>query len=179
MQTIILVGSSIFQGWKNAINLIPSCTISNRAISGTITSYWVEHLATVLNDESPDIVMYYAGSNDVSGDITPETILANILKCREIIYEHSPSIKLVYFGIIKAPQKIGKWDVIDSLNDNIASILQADDLFIDPNAVFFCDDTPVAKFYIEDGLHLTDEAYDQLSTYTAPIIEKWIKDDSK
>lgn len=174
MQSILLVGSSIFKAWTQAIDSFPNYKIVNRAVDGTTTSYWVETMHDVLVADSPDVILYYCGSNDLNCEIPEETILTNVRECRMIISNYSHSIKFAYFSIIKAPQKVGKWNVIDELNKNIMSSLYSDDMHVDSNAVFFHGGNPVKKWFIEDGLHLTSEAYDQLSRYAVPLIDKWL-----
>ncbi|MFA6294391.1 MAG: GDSL-type esterase/lipase family protein [Victivallales bacterium] len=177
MKKILFVGSSIFEGWKNAIDLIPDCIAANRAVGGTKTADWVRLLPDIIVSETPDAILYYCGSNDLSYDIPKERILDNVRDFRMIMCKKAPFARLAYFGIIKSPQKTGKWDVIDTLNKNISSMLQEGDLYLDPNEVFFHAGAPVARFYIEDGLHMTDEAYLRLSDYAAPIINGWLNEE--
>ena len=66
-------------------NFAPGYTVKNRAIGGTITSYWTEHLADVLTAESPDTVLLYCGSNDINNGILEEDIIANVSQCYKIV----------------------------------------------------------------------------------------------
>ena len=77
MKTILLVGSSIFEQWSNMKNFAPGYTVKNRAIGGTITSYWTEHLADVLTAESPNAVLFYCGRNDINNGVLEENIIEN------------------------------------------------------------------------------------------------------
>ena len=175
MKTILLVGSSIFEAWSNAKNIAPEQNIRNRAIGGTTTSYWTEYLINVLSDEMPNTILLYCGSNDINCDVSTDDISANIANCRLIIQNFSPSTTFVYFSIIKAPQKKGKWELIDNLNVSIKNELPPNDLYIETNNLFFVDNAPVERFFIEDKLHLTSKAYDELSAYTQPLISAWMK----
>lgn len=175
MKTALLVGSSIFEAWNTAPEIFPNWKTVNRAIGGTVTSYWAEQLANTLSEENPDIVLYYCGSNDVGTDVPQNEILRNVLRCRESISEHSPAIRFAYFAIIKAPEKAGKWTLIDTLNAQIQAQLPADDLFVDTNAVFFDGTKPRDELFIEDGLHLRAEAYARLSVYAAPLLHHWLR----
>ena len=174
MKTILLAGSSIFQQWGNAAGIAPDAVVRNRAIGGTVTSYWLEHLARMLMDESPDAVLFYCGSNDVSREIPEAEIVANVLGCRRILQDQSWTARMAYFSIIKAPQKKGNWDLIDRLNCAIREGLFDGDLYVETNAVFFRDECPVTRLFVEDGLHLTDRAYVELSEYARPHISAWL-----
>ncbi len=48
MKTILLVGSSIFANWSDVAEIAPDDAVTNRAVGGTITAFWTEHLTTVL-----------------------------------------------------------------------------------------------------------------------------------
>ncbi len=153
------------------------CTRSpvvNRAIGGTITADWVSCLAGILSAESPDVVLFYCGSNDINAGVAEDEIVANVARCRRIVAAYSPDTAFAYFSIIKAPQKLGKWDLIDRLNDAIRNALPAGDLYVESNDVFVQGGQPVVQYYIEDGLHLTNEAYEDLGAYTRPLISDWL-----
>lgn len=172
--TVLVVGSSIFEQWACVPDAVPYCHVVNRAIGGTVTAFWAEHLATVLTEESPDVVLFYCGSNDLNAEATDHEIIANVLACRATLQALMPHARLAYFGIIKAPQKLGKWEQIDQLNTAIGAQLAPGDLYVESNAVFFPKDAPLPRYFIEDGLHLTDDAYLALTDYARPLLAEWI-----
>jgi lysophospholipase L1-like esterase len=174
MKRVLLVGSSIFEQWTDLTEIAADAPVVNRAIGGTITADWVLCLAGVLSAESPDAVLFYCGSNDINAGVAEDEIVANVVRCRQILAAYSPETAFAYFGIIKAPQKLGKWDLIDRLNNAIHSNLPAGDLYVESNDVFVQNGRPVARCYIEDGLHLTDEAYESLAAYARPLISDWL-----
>ena len=174
MKTILLVGSSIFEQWSNMKDFALGYTVKNRAIGGTTTSYWTEHLADVLTAESPNAVLFYCGSNDINNGVLEENIIANVSQCYKIVHDLSPATVFAYFSIIKAPQKSGKWELIDRLSSSIRIGFPVDDLYVETNDVFFGDRLPVDRFFVDGGLHLTSEAYATLSAYARPLISNWI-----
>ncbi|MBB6050445.1 SGNH/GDSL hydrolase family protein [Armatimonas rosea] len=172
--TVLVVGSSIFEQWACVLAVAPACRVVNRAIGGTVTTFWAEHLAAVLTEEPPDVVLFYCGSNDLNAEVPDHEIIANVWACRATLQAQVPHARLAYFGIIKAPQKLGKWEQIDSLNAAIGAQLAPGDLYVESNAVFFPEGAPLAQFFIEDGLHLTDDAYLALTDYARPLLAEWI-----
>ncbi len=172
--TILVVGSSIFEQWACIHDAAPGYRVVNRAIGGTVTAFWTEHLAAVLTEESPDVVLFYCGSNDLNADVSDEAIVANVLSCRATLQALAPTAKLAYFGIIKAPQKLGKWEQIDQINAAIGARLAPGDLYVESNTVFFPGSAPAVHYFIEDGLHLTDDAYEALTDYAQPLLAEWI-----
>lgn len=174
MQTIVLAGSSIFQAWTHAQDIAPGHRVVNRAVGGTTTQYWKDRLAAVMAAESPDAVLFYCGSNDLNQNISEGAIVENVVQCRAVVRRQSPTCLFAYFGIIKAPQKNGKWDLIERLNRAIRSALPPRDLYVETNEVFFPEGRPVSRLFAEDGLHLTDEAYDLMSVNARPILAAWM-----
>lgn len=174
MKSILLVGSSIFEQWSNAQAAAPHDTVINKAVGGTVTTYWLEHLKEELELETPDVVWFYCGSNDFNQDIPIEAIVANTLACRELVHNVSGLTKFAYFSIMKAPQKLPKWQLIDKVNSAIREGLPAEDLYLECNNVMFGDKPAIKEFYVEDGLHLTDNAYKDLSAYVEPIMAQWM-----
>lgn len=175
MTTLLLTGSSIFEAWTALGTQAPGFIIRNRAIGGTVTAYWREHLADVLATETPDAVLFYCGSNDLNDQIAEPEIVANTLACRDILRQSSPAVAFAYFGIIKAPQKLGRWDAIDRIHAGIKAGLPATDLFVDTDPVFVSDGRPVESLYVDDGLHLTSAAYTALASQALPQITAWLE----
>ena len=75
----------------------------NRAIGGTTTPYWTQHLAGVLAAESADAVLMYCGSNDINSGVPEEDIIANVSHCCGAVHGLPSTAAFAYFGIIKAP----------------------------------------------------------------------------
>jgi lysophospholipase L1-like esterase len=178
MCKVLVIGSSIFEQWSEILRVMPDCVVKNRALGGTITRYWTERLPKMLTqthrEELPDVVLFYCGSNDLNHDVTESEIIANVLTCRAILSERISKARFVYFGIIKAPQKFGKWEMIERINAGVADNLLAGDLYIESNVVFLQGEQPVAEYFIEDGLHLNSEAYDALCAYAKPLLSAWL-----
>lgn len=164
MHTILVVGSSIFEQWRDIAQVAPACRVVNRAVGGTTSAYWVENLTRVLAEESPDTVLLYCGSNDLNEGVSETQIVENLRQCGALL----GGIPLVYFTIIKAPQKWGKWEQIDRLNAAIFAALPPGTRLIESNAVFFPENEPVWHLFTDDALHLTDAAYDALCAYAKP-----------
>ena len=174
IMNIVLVGSSIFHAWFNAAEAVPEHELINRAIGGTITEYWRDNLQAVLDEENPDVVMMYCGSNDICVDVSADEVVSNIKICRAIISDFNPAVRFAYFSIIKAPQKEGKWELIDQLSEDIKNLLYVGDLFVEQNEIFFVNNSPVEELFVEDRLHLTPEAYEKMVLLSKPLLKAWL-----
>ncbi|MCB0129910.1 MAG: hypothetical protein KDD78_03645 [Caldilineaceae bacterium] len=173
MDSLLVVGSSIFAQWRNAAAIAPGTPLINRAVGGTLTRDWVVSLPSVLTATPPGAMLFYCGSNDINHGVTDSAIVANVMRCRAILAELAPDAPMAYFGIIKAPQKVGHWTRIDRLNATIRAGLALNDLYVESNDLFFHAGQPVARWFVEDGLHLTDAAYAALTTFVRPQVAAW------
>lgn len=84
----------------------------------------------------------------------------------------------VFLSIIKAPQKMDRWDMVDEVNTQISQLAPTYPRFayIDINPVFFTEGQPRMEFYVADQLHLTLPAYVALGAYLAPHVMKIMRD---
>ncbi len=173
---IVLVGSSIFEQWASAPGLAAGAPVVNRAVGGTVTSYWIDNLSEVLAAERPDVVLFYCGSNDLTDGVPAREIVANVERCRSIVSGSGEGPRFAWFDIMKAPQKreLGAWPIIDEVNASVRADLPAGDLAVDTNAVVHDDGEPIAEYFVEDGLHLTAAAYEALSASVRPLLGEWL-----
>jgi lysophospholipase L1-like esterase len=171
--TALLVGSSIMEQWADAAALLPGARVVNRAIGGTITAYWVATLAGVLAQEQPDVVCMYCGSNDLNQEVPAAEIIANHTRCRALVTAHNATAPCAYFSIIKAPQKFGKWDLIDAINATVRVQAPPGDTYLELNDVLCPGNQPVAAFFTEDGVHMPPPAYAALNAAFHATLTAW------
>lgn len=174
MRTLLLVGSSIMEGWQDPGSIAPDWKVVNRAVGGTTTSYWVEHLAEVLEAGRPDAVFAYVGSNDIASGVSVKVIGEGIRVIRSILRDRLPSVRFAYCSIIKAPQRLGRFHEIAAANAAARAALLPGDLWLDSDPVFLDRGAPVARYYVEDGLHLNAGAYRALTASIRPDMERWL-----
>ena len=173
---LLLIGSSIMEVWHNFSSLMPGWHVVNRAIGGTTTTYWVERLAAILAEEQPDAVFCYVGSNDVATGASTDDVGEGFRRIREILTAYDSNIPFACLAIIKAPQRLGRFDEIAAANAMERKALQPGDLWIDSDPFFLtADDAPIARHYVEDGLHLTTDAYLELTRHVATDLRDWLK----
>lgn len=176
MKKVILIGSSIFELWYNYKEAFKGFNAVNRAIGGTQTIHWQEKdLLPILQEETPDIVIMYCGSNDMF-ELDEETTKTNVIKSRKLIGQYNPAIKFAYFSIIKAPGKKEIWSKVERVNAYIKENLNPRDYFYDFNSIFFENNTLIDELFLEDLTHHPDKAYDKLVIDVVPKMKNWLPD---
>jgi lysophospholipase L1-like esterase len=162
---IIFLGNSITQGaeWSE---LFGDLRIKNRGISGDFTEGIVHRMDEVIN-RKPSKVFLLIGVNDLSRNITPDSIVKNIRWIAAQLKLGSPASKLYVQSILpvnnlygKFTTHTGKGDLIKQVNKQLKNIaIDGEFTFVDlfPS---FCD--AVGKMnvqYSNDGLHLYGDGY--------------------
>ena len=172
---IVFVGSSIIALWDGLADNFSGVRVSNTAVCGAQTCDILGRVDELVTAHVPRMVCYYCGSNDINASVPVETISGNTLETYARLRRQLPALKFVYLSIIRAPQKMDRWQLVDQVNAGMRrqSTIRQDFQFIDINPVFFSvDQTPRFDFYLEDQLHLTVPAYAALGEFLAPLVMK-------
>ena len=123
----------------------------------------------------PKIIVYYCGSNDVNGGENAVSIADRFKQFSENVAKELPNTRVFYVSINRAPQKMAKWDVVDSTNALVKRYCLAAKMrgYIDVNPVLFDKEgKPRLELYRDDKLHFKDPAYVEFTAVIKPVIEK-------
>jgi lysophospholipase L1-like esterase len=175
VKPIVFVGSSIIALWDNLAQHFPGVRVLNTAVSGSQTGDILGRLDELVTAHEPRMVCYYCGSNDLNACVPVDTINGNTHETYVRLRRQLPALTFVYLSIIRAPQKMDRWQLVDQVNAEmrLEATIQQDFHFIDINPVFFsADQTPRFDFYQEDQLHLTVPAYVAFGEFLAPTVMK-------
>ena len=92
------------------------------------------------------------------------------------IHEQIPDCMAYYFSIIRAPQKQPVWDQLDQINQAMQKFSAQHDWlkYIDLNPMFYDEHQKVKpELFIEDQLHLTTAAYNQMIEHSYTLVNAW------
>jgi lysophospholipase L1-like esterase len=178
---VLLVGSSTFKRWTNAVQDLAPLPVTNRAFGGSQTSHQLMFFDQVVSPCHPKLIVWYCGSNDVKGKKEPQGILQRTEEWLDKVKKYDSSIQVLLVSIHRCPQKHrdAQIDAVDAVNRGYEEIARKKE------GVFYVDVNPAlqgpigesrAELYVEDGLHLNVEGYHQMTTLLKPAIEKvWEK----
>ena len=174
---VLLVGSSIFKRWTNAVSDLAPCPVTNRAFGGSQTSHQLMFFDQVVTPCHPQLIVWYCGSNDIKGKKDAESILVRTEEWISRVKQIDPATEILLVSVIRAPQKHqdAQIDVVDAVNRGYEEIARTKE------GVFYVDVNPAlqsltgesrVELYVKDGLHLNVEGYHQMTTLLKPAIEK-------
>jgi lysophospholipase L1-like esterase len=174
---ILMVGSSIFERWKNCADDLAPLPVLNRAFGGSVTSDQLFYFDQIIPSSRAALVVWYCGSNDVYSKQTPEGIVKNTEKWIQRTRVALPHVHILLVSVMRAPQKreVGLLSKVDAVNKGLIQLAASnpDVTYADVNpAMETLDGAPVIECYIEDRLHLTPEGYRRMTSFLRPLMEK-------
>jgi hypothetical protein len=173
--TILFIGSSIFRQWKYLKEQMAPMPVFNRAFGGSRTPDILNYMETIVLPYRPKVIVYYCGSNDINASEKPVDIANRFKAFWWRVSAELPATKVLYVSINRAPQKMEKWNVVDSTNSLVREFCSTSDKlqFIDVNTILFDKKgVPRYELYREDQLHFKDEAYEEFTLVIKPYVEQ-------
>lgn len=162
---IIFIGNSITDGgeWSETFN---DLQFKNRGISGDISAGVLNRLDEVAK-RKPAKVFLMIGVNDLARNISPDSIVKNILLIASYLRQETPSTKLFIQSILPVKDIFNKFpshtskakqikEVNDALNKNAAT---KHFTYIDLYGSFCNEEGKLKPELSNDGLHLKGEGY--------------------
>jgi hypothetical protein len=181
---IVLVGSSIFKRWTNAVSDLAPLPVTNRAFGGSQTSHQLMLFAQVVPPCRPGLIVWYCGSNDIKGKKEPSSVLQRTEEWLGKVSQTDSSIRVLLVSVIRSPQKRrdGQLEAVDAVNRGYEEVSRKKEgvFYVDVNPAL---QTPAGEakveLYVEDGLHFNVEGYHQMITLLKPAIDKYWKKEIK
>jgi len=165
---ISMIGSSIFEFWGTP--QWGQLSISNQAIRSSTSDFWLHNDLSTLPAASN--ILVYCGSNDLIFGNNSEQIMANLHALIINLSMQFPKAQIGYFSILNCPQKQAakQLPIIEQINNQMR--IQAGNQY----HYFEFNDAirNQTKWFTDDGLHLTSDAYEMLNKFYQPIIETWV-----
>ncbi|MEJ7736926.1 MAG: family 20 glycosylhydrolase [Chitinophagaceae bacterium] len=162
---IIFVGNSITDGaeWSELFN---DLKIKNRGISGDVSAGVINRLDEITN-RNPAKVFLMIGINDLTRNVSPDSLLKNFLLIADYIRQQSPSTQLYIQSLLPVNNVYGKFGSHTSkagevvkVNTRLSENASVHGYtFINLNAAFSDKAGKLNAGLTNDGLHLKGEAY--------------------
>lgn len=162
---IIFLGDSITDGgeWDE---LFGDSHCKNRGISGDITAGVLKRLDEIVK-RKPKKIFLLIGINDLSRNISQDSVLKNIFLIADAVKMYSPATKLYVQSILPVNDSFRKFNGHVDKGDNVRWVneqLKANEgsyryTFVNLHKYFANDSGKLDKKYSNDGLHLTGAGY--------------------
>lgn len=172
---IFFVGSSIFRQWTNVSEMMAPLPVYNRAFGGSRTQDQVDRFQQIVRPHAPRLIVYYCGSNDIRGGVSPDEAFARFERFSKLVREFLPDTHLLFVASNRSPDRKDKFALVNRYNELAEKLCTTtpNHHYFDANPVLLGPgDEPRAGFFKSDNLHLNPPAYVAFAAALKPEIEK-------
>jgi lysophospholipase L1-like esterase len=176
--SILFVGSSSFNYWKDIRNYFPGYPIINRGFGGSSLTDVIYFNQETIIKYKPKQIYIYCGENDfaASDTITPQIVFERFKTLYKIIRTHLGSkIPVLYVSIKPSIARWGLEDKFVKVNGLIRNYInsQKNTQFLDVHAAMLDKNGEVFKdIFIADNLHMNAKGYAIWQKIIAPTLVK-------
>lgn len=163
--SIVMLGNSLTNGceWHELLGM-PN--VLNRGISGDTTKDIDERLSPIVKGQ-PAKIFFMSGVNDISHDLSADSVATDIIALIDRIHTESPTTKLYFQSLLpinnsfgKYKRLIGKEQIIRDVNALVEKACVTRNVpFINLHVLMTDDDGNLRPELTNDGLHLLGPAY--------------------
>ena len=121
----------------------------------------------------PSTIVLYAGDNDVSRGVSPETVAENFQRFVAKVHQTLPKTKIIFVAI---KPSIRRWSMVEKMRAANAMVRRQCEA--NPQLEYLDIDKPMLgengqprpELFIKDGLHMSDAGYEIWSKLLKPLL---------
>ena len=164
---ILFVGSSTIRMWPTH-DRFPTLPVINRGFGGSQISDVNFYIDQTTLKYAPDIIVFYAGDNDLNAGKTPERVLQDFRTFVMRVLEAKSGTQIIYLAVKPSLARWSIWPVMQDANARVKADREGREaegghqlhyLDLSPQ-MLGADGTPRPELFIQDGLHMTAAGYD-------------------
>lgn len=173
-ECILFTGSSSIRMWKNPAQDFNNPKILNRGFGGSQIIDLIENFDQVILKYHPKKIVIYSGDNDVEAGKSAEIVFGDFCTLYGMIKAKLPNAEVYYIAIKPSLNRWNKVIEMQKVNTMIHEYLntKSNATFVDIfSPMIDISGKPSEKWFMEDGLHMTDEGYQLWTKILAPYIK--------
>lgn len=171
---ILFTGSSSIRYWKTPAKDFGNPKILNRGFGGSEISDLIANFDQIILQYHPEKIVIYSGDNDVEAGKSAEVVFGDFCTLYGMIKATLPKTE-VYFIAIKP--SLARWDKVlemkkanTLINEYLNTLENA--AYVDVfSPMISPQGKPYKKWFVSDGLHMTQAGYDLWIEILAPFIK--------
>lgn len=169
---VLFVGSSSIRSWPTAL-YFPTLPVINRGFGGAHISDVNHWFKETTGKYDPQIVVFYAGDNDIEAGKDRNDVLEDWLEFTERVWEGSPEAEVIYISIKPSPSRREYWPEMEATNALILNNTEADSRlhFVDVWTPMTAGGGPREKQF-SDGLHLSLAGYNLWTEHVRKTLDR-------
>lgn len=159
---IVFYGSSSLRLWNTIKEDFPEFEVINQSFGGSTLAACCWFFKRLIPQTQPDILILYAGDNDLGDNRHPEEVYMYFINMIELIKECYSDIPVGFISIKNSPSRNQLTESINYTNKIIGEIIEQkypQCSFIDINPAMLLNNLPNPELFEPDGLHLSKAGY--------------------
>lgn len=174
---IVFIGSSSIVRW-DVEKAFPGLPVINRGFGGSQMADSVAFASRIVVPYRPQLVIVYAGDNDLARDKTAEQLAADTQAFVDQVHAALPAAQVI---VLPVKPSIKRWSLIETqreANQQVAAMLKERPWtkVVDVATPMLGEDgQPRAELFVEDGLHLSAAGYELWNKILAPHLHSAAK----
>ena len=160
---VIFYGSSSIRLWESLETDFPKFDVMNQGFGGSTFAACCWFFSRVIPQHKPDIIVIYAGDNDLGDGRHPEEVYLFFKNMMALIEQYCGQIPVFIISVKPSPSRLNLYNSIEYTNKIIgAEILQNYPCctFVDIFSEMLSSGAIDQTLYELDGLHLSSRGYE-------------------
>src|SRR5262245_52019858 len=174
---IVFAGSSSIRMWPTG-ERFPNLPVINRGFGGSDISDVNFYIQETVLKYAPDVIVFYAGDNDINNRKSPERVAADYRSFVTRVLAAKRDTRIIFVAIKPSLARWTLWPVMQDANARIKSYIdgfssaQGGKLqYVDMSKQMLgADGLPKKELFLADGLHMTPAGYDIWTAALTPIL---------
>jgi len=171
-ENVVFVGSSSIVYWPTA-NRFPDLPVVNRGFGGSHISDVNHYIEQTVVKYSPEIIVFYAGNNDINAGKSPAQVLEDYQQFVRQVHARKRETQIIFVSLHPSIARWAKWPAMQETNASIKAYSEQNPNlhFVDiSRPMLGSNGEPIPSLFVEDGLHLTLAGYDVWTPIVARAI---------
>ncbi|MEI8272921.1 MAG: GDSL-type esterase/lipase family protein [Paludibacter sp.] len=159
---VVFYGSSSLRLWDTIQNDFPEFQVINQSFGGSTLASCCWFFERLIPKTKPDILILYAGDNDLGDNRHPEEVYFYFVSMIELIKENFDELPVAFISVKNSPSRKYLEGSINYTNKIIAELIEQkypQCTFIDINQSMLLNNQPNPELFEPDGLHLSKAGY--------------------
>lgn len=160
--SVVFYGSSSIRLWDSLSSDFKELNLINLAFGGSTIEDCVGYYPQLLGSTQPEVVVFYAGDNDIGNGADASMVLARFIQLSEMIQTDFPTTPIVFISIKPSPIRKEYLTSIKAANLLIETYidLQPNIFFLDVfSQMMLSTDEIDTSLFLEDQLHMNEKGY--------------------
>ncbi len=173
---VLFLGSSSIRLWPKIEQAFPGHTVFKRGFGGSELSDSVAYAGQIVLPYKPNLVLLYAGDNDLANGKSPERVLADFKAFVQRVQAALPETRIAYLAVKPSIARRRLLAQIRATNRLIKDYTESAPglTFVDVfTPILGPSGEPQPELFAPDGLHLNPRGYALWASVITPVLDKY------